>query len=243
MVVLTKKELIEGGWIEKYILGLTSESESADVERLANLYPEVQAEINRSRSTICSKFNRNLTQPTLRHSLLTKRRVLYASAIIVVFLLSGLAFLYKAHCTLQDDYRQQSIRLADDEAQLFKMTSYSKSASEQSAFLHAPQTKRIKLRGCDITPDAEVVIFQCRMTGRMMLRVIDLPALKDGQHYEVWAQTPEEGDHLLGKIIPPLRYDSLYTLDTALHFQSLRITAMDPATMESEPICMTAVSK
>jgi len=243
LVVLTKKELIEGGWIEKYILGLTSEDESADVERLANIYPEVQAEINRSRSKICGNFNRNLTQPALRHSFLTKRRVLYGSALIVVFLFSGLAFLYKAHCTLQDDYNQQARQLADDEAKLFRMTSFSKTVSEQSAFLHAPQTKRIKLRGCSYTPDAEVVIFQCRMTGRMMLRVIDLPELKQGQHYEVWAQSPEQEDQLLGKLIPPLRYDSLYTLDTALHFKSFQISAMDPATLQSEPICMTAVSK
>ena len=243
MVVLTKKELIEGGWIEKYILGLTSESECADVERLANIYPEVQAEINRSRSKICGNFNRNLTQPALRHSFLTKRRVLYGSAMAVVFLLSGLAFLYKAHCTLQDNYNQQAQRLAEDEAQLLKVSSFSKKESEQTAFLHAPQTKRIKMKGCSYTPDAEVMVYQCRMTGRMMMSIIDLPELKQGQHYEVWAQSPEQDDRLLGTIDAPIRFDSVYVLDTALHFQALQIAAVNAQTKESEPICMAAVTK
>lgn len=240
---MTKKELIEGGWIDKYILGLTSETESEEVERLANIYPDVQAQINRSRSQICGKFNRNLTQPALRFSFLTKRRVLYGSGLAVFILLTGLAFLYKEHCSLQDSYYSQAQRLADDEEQLIRLSSFSKMENERSLFLHAPQTKRIKLKGCAYTPDAEVMIYQCRMTGKMMLSVIDLPELKNGQYYEVWAQSPDQDDRLLGKIIPPIKVDSFYVLDSALHFNALQITTVDPGTMQSEPICMAAVSK
>jgi len=240
---LTKKELIEGGWIDKYILGLTSETESGEVERLANIYPEVQAQINQSRSQICGKFNRNLTQPALRFSFLTKRRVLYGSGIAVFLLLTGIAFLYKSHCSLRDSYSLQAKQLADDEEKLTLVSSFSKMSNERTTFIHAPQTNRIKLKGCAYTPEAEVMVFHCRMTGRMMLRVIDLPELKRGQHYEVWAQSPDQDDRLLGKIIPPINLDSLYVLDSALHFKTLQITTVDPTTMESEPICMAAVSK
>ena len=240
---MTKKELIEGGWIEKYILGLTSESESEDVERLANIYPDVQSEINRSRSRICGQFNRNLTQPALRHSFLTKRRVLYGSAFAIVILLTGLAFLYKAHCTLQDNYNQQAQLLAEDEEKLFRMTSFSKTASEQSQFLHAPHTKRILMKGCSYTPDAEVMVFQCRMSGRMIMQVIDLPLLKEGQYYEVWAQAADDKEELLGKIMPPIRFDSLYDLDSTLYFKTLSIAAIDSATNQSESICMAMSNK
>jgi hypothetical protein len=240
---LTKKELIEGGWIEKYILGLTSESESEDVERLANIYPDIQAEINKSRSRICGKFNRNLTQPALRHSFLTKRRVIYGSSLAVVILLTGLAFLYKANRTLRDNYDHQAQLLAEDEEKIFRMTSFSKTASEQSAFLHAPQTKRILMKGCSYTPDAEVMVFQCRMSGRMVMQVIDLPQLKEGQYYEVWAQAADDKEELLGKIMPPIRFDSLYDLDSTLYFKTLRIAATDPATNQSEPVCMAISNK
>jgi len=240
---LTKKELIEGGWIDKYVLGLTSDIESDEVERLALLYPDVQGEINRTRGRICGKFNRNLTQPALRHSLLTKRRVLYVSGITVLLLLTGIAFLYKEHCSLKDSYHLQAQQLAEDEAKLTRFSSFSKIKNDRSVFLHAPQTNHIQLKGCDYTPNAEVMVFQCRMTGKMMLSVIDLPELKTGQYYEVWAQNPDQDDRLLGTILPPIRLDSFYILDTALHFKSLQITTMDPVTMQSEPICMAAVFK
>jgi hypothetical protein len=240
---LTRKELIDGGWIDKYVLGLTTEAESEEVERLANLYPDIQAEINLSRSRICGKFNRNLTGPALRHSFLTKRRVMYTSGLMVLLLASGIGLLYRAHCSLRDSYDSQSRQLADDEQRLTLFSSFSKMVNEQSAFLHASTTKRIKLKGCEFAPDAEVMVFQCRLSGKMMLRVIDLPELKSGQHYEVWAQSPQQEDRLLGKLSPPIRYDSLYALDTALYFSSLQITAIDPATLQSEPICMAAVNK
>lgn len=240
---MTKKELIEGGWIDKYILGLTSELESQEVERLANIYPEVQADINRARSRICGKFNRNLTQPALRHSFLTKRRVLYGSAIIVFLLLTGLAFLYKAHCVLKDNYAEQSRQLAEDEAKLMQVASFSKIVNEQSSFLHADHTNRILLKGCASTPHAEAMVFHCRMSGKMMLRVIDLPAILEGQHYEVWAKNALEEKRLLGKIASPIRFDSLYPLDTALHFKTLQIIAGNQAATGAEPICFASVTK
>jgi hypothetical protein len=238
---LTKKELIEGGWIDKYILGLTSDEESQEVERIAALYPDVQDEINRSRSRICGKFNRNLTQPALRHSLLSKRRILYGAGISVVLLIGAMTFICREHFSLQRDFSYQSQMLAEKEAHVNQLASFSRMASEQSVFLHAPDTKRIKLKGCEPTPEAEVMVFQCGVSGKMMLRVIDLPELASGQHYEVWAHHHDDTRRLVGKIAPPLRFDSLYVLDTALHFTSLEINSVDPMTQESMPVCLASI--
>jgi len=192
---LTKKELIEGGWIDKYVLGLTSEAESSEVERLASLYPEVQEQINLSRNKICGNFNRNLTQPALRHSFLTKRRMMLGSAAIVFLALAGLAFLWKEHFYLKEDYNNQCAKLAEEQAKVDKMSTVSRQVSERSNFINSSTTERIKVRGCESTPDAEVLLFQCKLSGKMMLQVVDLPALPTGHHYEVWAKhadsTPE----------------------------------------------------
>lgn len=240
---LTKKELIEGGWIDKYILGLTSEEESHEVERLANLYPDIQEEINTSRSRLCGKFNRSLTQPAMRHSFITKRRVLYGSGIALVLLMSGFLFLCKEHFSLLRDYTSQRQRLAQEEARVNQFASLTKMASEKSAFIHAEDTKRIKLKGCEQTPEAEVVVFQCKLSGKMMLRVVDLPELTPGQHYEVWAQQADATNKLIGKLESPIRYDSLYVLDSSLHSTALQITMMDTATMHSEPVCIASVTR
>ena len=240
---MTRNELLEGGWIDKYILGLTSEEESHEVERLASLYPDVQEEINQARSRLCGKFNRSLTQPALRHSFLTKRRVLYGSALAILILLTGFTFLWREHFSLRRHFLSQSQLLAEEEARLDQMSSLSKAATERSKFLHAASTKRIKLKGCDTSPEAEVVVFQCVLSGKMMLRVVELPELPEGQHYEVFAQQPDHSQRLIGELIPPIRFDSLYILDTALYATALQINAIDPVTKHSEPVCLAAVSR
>lgn len=122
---MTKKELIEGGWIDKYILGLTSEGECQEVERLANIYPEVQAEINRARTHICGQFNRNLTKPALHSSFLTKRRVLYGSAMLIALLLTAFSFLYKEHVKLQHNFDYQSARMIEEEKHCTNLPDFS----------------------------------------------------------------------------------------------------------------------
>lgn len=76
-----------------------------------------------------------------------------------------------------------------------------------------------------------------------MLQVVDLPELPSGSHYEVWAQHPDLNDRLIGKLNPPIRYDSLYVLDTALHYTTLQINSIDPVRLLSEPVCMATIKK
>lgn len=240
---MTKKEIIEKGYIDKYVLGLTSEEESGEVERLALLYPEVQEQINEARNTICSKFNRNLTEPALRSSFLTKRRVMLWSGILVSLVCLGFLILCSEHFSLKQDYSVQSERLAQEKAKVSKLASFSKIVEEEADFLHALGTRRIRLKGCDKTPDAEVMIFRSVYSGVMKLRVIDLPEIRDGQKYQVWAQQPETEDLLIAELISPLRYDSLYNMDPVLHFSALQITSADPVTGKALPICLATINK
>ena len=240
---MTKKELIEGGWIDKYVLGLTSEEECYEVERLASLYPEIQEQINQSRNRLCGKFNRNLTQPALRHSFLTKRRILIVSSLTVIAVLAGFSILWKEHFSLKKDYDSQSEQLAEEHAKSEQLAAHSKIATERSTFLNSITTERIKVKGCESTPDAEVVVFKCRLSGKMMLQVLDLPSLSSGHHYEVWAQHPDSTDRMIGLIQPPIKYDSIYVLDTALHYSSIQITDVDTNNNFSQPVCMASVNK
>ena len=242
-MLVTKKELLEGGWIDQYVLGLTSEEESSEIERLAALYSDVQDQINQARQKVCSKFNRNLTQPALRHSLLSKRRVLYGSAAIVLVALAGLTFLFNKHFHLMADYNHQCERLAEQEAQVDKLAKETHQVHERSNFVNATTTSRIKIPGCESTPDAEVILFQCKLSGKTMLQVIDLPPLPSGHHYEVWAQYGEDTSRMIGMIEPPIKYDSLYVLDTALHYSKLQITDVDAVNQISEPVCLASVRK
>ncbi len=240
---MTKNELIEGGWIDKYVLGLTSEQECNEVERLASLYPEIQEQINQARNRICGKFNRNLTQPALRHSFLTKRRILIGSALTVMAVLIGFSILWREHFSLKRDYNSQCEKLAEEHAKSEQLQANSRMATERSTFLNSATTDRIKVKGCESTPDAEVVLFKCRLSGKMMLQVVDLPALPVGHRYEVWAKNPDSTDRMIGLIQSPIKYDSLYVLDTTMQYASFQITDVDTVNNFSEPVCMASVKK
>ncbi|MBK9106343.1 MAG: hypothetical protein IPL92_17720 [Saprospiraceae bacterium] len=88
-----------------------------------------------------------------------------------------------------------------------------------------------------------MILFQCKLSGKMMLQVIDLPQLPSGHHYEVWMEQEDSTDRMIGLIEPPIKYDSLYVLDSALHFSSLQITDVDMVNNSSEPVCMASVRK
>ncbi len=238
---MTKKEIIENGWVEKYVLGLTTEEESSEVERLASLYPEIQDNINVARNKICSKFNRSLTQPALRNSFMNKRKMMILTVTGVSLFSLGFCFLCREHFSLRAEYSAQHMQLAQEQARVYQLSSFTKLASEQSCFLHSPDTRRIRLKGCDNHPDAEVMIFQDTKTGKMMLRVIDLPELEEGHYYEVWTQQKPKPDRLIGLLKPPLRFDSLYNLEPTVYSSGLVINDIDSVTHQPLPICLASL--
>jgi hypothetical protein len=240
---VTRKELLEKGYIDQYVLGLTTDEENTEVERLANLYPEIQEQINSARHRICSNFNRNLTRPALSSSLLTKRRVLLWSGLVVSFFSIGFCFLCREHFSLQENYTMQQEQLNREKAKVIQLASFTRMASEQSNFLNDADTKRIKLKGSEDFPEAEAMVFYCEKTGKMMLRVIDLPGMPRGRHYEVLARTDDSNAIKVGELTVPVRFDSVYSLDAVPYWEALEITSVDPYMMDSVSVCSAAVNK
>ncbi len=239
---MTKKELIEGGWIDKYVLGLTTAAESSEVERMANLYPEIQEQVNAARHKICGNFNRKLTKSVFQNSFLTKRKIIRGSALVVFVSVAAFAFLCREHLNLKATYNSQCAKLAQEEAKLAEMSSFSRHVSERSDFINASSTERIKVKGCESTPEAEVLVFQCKKSGKMMLQVVDLPELTKGHLYEVWMQSSDSIHHMIGQLHPPIKYDSLYALRGALNYSKLQITSIDPVNKISSPVCIATVN-
>jgi len=235
---LTKKEIIEQGWVEKYVLGLTSEEESSEVERLAYLYPEVQENINEKRNQICGTFNRSLTQPALRYSLMNKRKMMILTVAVVSLFSLGFCFLAREHFSLKAIYSEQNRQLLQEQAKVTQLASIAQFSSDRSTFMHSPDTRRIKLKGGTNYPEAEAMIFHSEKTGKMMLRVIDLPELEKGQHYGVWAIQPDKKELFIGQVEAPVRFDSLYTLDPVLAWSSLQLKINDPSSNNSETVCL-----
>jgi hypothetical protein len=161
---------------------------------------------------------------------------------LVVFVsLAALTFLWVEHFDLRETYNSQCKKVAADQERMAQMSTFSKKVTERSTFINSSTTERIKVKGCDSTPDAEVLVFKCKISGKMMLQVVDLPVLEEGQHYEVWTQWNDNSNHMIGLIQPPIKYDSMYVLNSDLNYTMLQITAVDPEDNSSHPVCMANV--
>lgn len=237
---MTRKELLDGGWVDRYVLGLTDESENREVERLAGIYPDIQEEINRARGRLCSSFNRRLTRPALRDAFLSRKNLRRAFGVVTVLSALVIGITLWQHLDLRRTYQAQCAYLEREKALNQALADRHQAADQTARFVNAEHTERIQLRGCDETPEAEVVVYRCLLSGKMMLRVIELPGIEAGRHFEVWAKGggPE---HLVGRLYPPIRYDSLYVLDTALHSTALAITRVDPVQKLAEPLCLATI--
>ena len=49
---MDKERFLESGLLEQYVLGLTSEEETREVERYAQAFPEIRAEIDLLRKAV-----------------------------------------------------------------------------------------------------------------------------------------------------------------------------------------------
>ena len=237
---MTRKELLDGGWVDRYVLGLTDESESREVERLAGLYPDIQEEINRARGRLCSSFNRRLTRPALRSAFLSRKNLRLAFGLVVAASILVIGVTLWRHLDLWRTYKAQCASLEQERARSQALADRNRTADQLAQFVNAKNTERIQLRGCEDAPEAEVVVYRCLLSGKMMMRVIELPVIGDGRHFEVWARG-DGTERLVGKLMPPIRYDSLYVLDTALHSQALAITSVDPVRNLVEPLCLATI--
>src|SRR5205085_5725294 len=103
-------------------------------------------------------------------------------------------------------------------------------------------TKRIKRSGTAAYTDAEAMVFRSVKTGRMLLRIIELPEPKKGEYYEVWAAQGSKPDHLIGLIKPPLRYDLLYPLDSMTNASALVIKSTEKGDDKSQLVCRAVLS-
>ncbi|MEO6132576.1 MAG: hypothetical protein ABIQ02_12055, partial [Saprospiraceae bacterium] len=78
-------------------------------------------------------------------------------------------------------------------------------------------------------------------TGRMLLRIVELPSLPQGQYFEVWSEQKPKPDRLVGLIKPPLRYDILYTLDSMINASALLVKGVANAQGKSLVVCQASI--
>lgn len=188
---------MESGLLEQYVLGLTTDEESEEVEQYAQAFPEVRAEIDLLRKAVREYAEQEIAAPGFKngksgnkgqqsvpghHPLVAT--LAWWAAVLGFVLLGALGIYYHREASLT---KQQIARIRQD-FQSFKSNSLaeSKKLQQQLAFMHHQLTDVFQLRGTELAPTSKVRVYWNAEKQEALLQVLFLPDLPKGNQYQVW---------------------------------------------------------
>ena len=203
------KDYIESGIIESYVMGLASESERAEFERLCAQYPELVAARRKFEESIEAKVIGQAlpTPPEVKvkifeaigkstyamdnSKLPTRERpakglgMLRFVAAAAVILLIGMAWLYfQAKQQNQDLARENDgLKVARDTAQNI----LNRIVQEQKQAIGDPNTTVVNMVGTKAAPKSSANVYWDSASSSVYLVVKNMPQLPNDQQYQLWA--------------------------------------------------------
>lgn len=206
-------DYIKSGVLEEYCLGLTSEEETREVERLAAKYPKIRENLQelckgiesyaeahsipppeRLKAKVVRGVDQTIHRESFKNNNSTLRYLFPIAASIALLVLSGTTFLfYQNQRQAQKDLsalNQQVQRLQKDYASL---TSSHQNLEAQYVLLKDVGTHHVQMAGSHHAPKAQCVLYWNPEHKGAYLNIINLPNPPHGHAYQVWADV--EGHH------------------------------------------------
>lgn len=188
------KKYIESGVLEQYLLGLLSESEAREVERLASEYSEIRKELDSLELSLenfaqanATKMPEGLTdkilkkideQPAEKTKISSDRRAQLWWAIFAFALFAVLSKFFLENRDLKQNLNQ--IRTEKDSLQQDLNTT-------QRNLEICNAGKKVIMRGTDKEPRAIASVLYNSENQTAVLEVIDMPEPPSGKQYQLWA--------------------------------------------------------
>jgi anti-sigma-K factor RskA len=208
------KDLISSGMLESFVLGETTEKETADILLLAEKHPEIREEIDRIEDTLHTAAMLGATPPPahVRHDFLSNiepsvesefqnnhygnnlsvspRRFNTMAAAIAALLVVSAAFNVWLYNNWQQNKEQVSTLLA--EKQVLAANDKKREASleilgQKLALLENPDVALVVLKGTPKIPNALANVYWNKTSGETYLDLATLPNAPEGKQYQLWA--------------------------------------------------------
>lgn len=188
---MDKNKILSSGLLEQYILGLTTPAESEEVERCAEMYPEVREKLE----AIQASFDDYMAEqdipphPANRTRTLSRRAggaprtsVMWPVLALGLFCIS--TFLLHQNRTIHRSYEHLHRECMDAMA---ACESTSREQQRVIAFLNDPNTMPVILRGLNTCPRGVALAYWNPVKAAGYLHIVELPAPPVGHQYQVWA--------------------------------------------------------
>ena len=197
---------LQSGMLDKYILGVTTASESLQVEHYISSYPEVKAEYERLQDNleILAKANaveapnfvldavlKDIEEKPVKTLREQRHKTPWYSiaASIAAFIFAGYAFmLYQQNSALNQENQVVVEEIFDLRSDIEKNNTRLDNLMRQFMKLNNPETEKYVLRGNERAKDLKTVAYINAVDKTSMIDVVSLPKLPEDQTYQIWAE-------------------------------------------------------
>jgi len=196
------QSFLESDLLEKYLLGTTSEEESAQVERYIIMYPEVRKSYEELQENleIFARLYAIKSPDGLKAKILqrikmqdTGRRKVRRFAIaasVAAFIFAGSSyFFWDQNMSLKNENSIVNNRILNLEADMKQQL---EDVRNQFIVLNNPQTKKFYVNGNNKAKDLKAVAYVNPVKKLSYINVRNLPQLPEDKCYQMWAEVNGE---------------------------------------------------
>lgn len=203
---MAKRQIIESALLEQYILGLTSETETREIEAYLDKNPSIAKEV-RQNQKLMEGFAREFTakaprphETNILHAVredeqvipqdISKTQISWFKGIAVSFalgfgLLAFLLFQQQANLENQLTKLEGTVQKLQKENEL--LNQQKEQINQQFAVLKDAKTNHVHLKGSELSPTSLIVVYWNEINQNAYLNLVNLPEIPANKSLQLWA--------------------------------------------------------
>lgn len=235
--MMTKKDILENGLLEQYILGTLETNEQTEIEVLVNKDEELKSILKQLEHGFETIGLENAIEPphrikgnllkTIRNSNTSdskpnKTYSLYigiAASLAFLFML-GSFFLYQELDNTQEQLKLVNSEVENLELELIEVSDSLSETNKWYLAISDPETEQYVVKGNNLLPDAKIISYVNHQTKSVVINTTKLPKIDSDHDYQMWADVDGEMINM-GVIARDKEFMTMAYIDNA---ESLNIT-------------------
>lgn len=210
---MDKEKFLKSGLLEQYVLGLTDEKDSEEVERYAEAFPEIKAEIESMRKAmddyarqyavmspkeLKARVTKDIDEPEAgsRRSDPSGKQpastegsrwpTWLARGTMALLVILSLSF-YQSKVAAGRKYEALSREYRNFQHDCSRQQAELEQLLEVYAFMNHEQTIPIRLESTGLIPEAEAIAYFNAQQKKVFINPTHLPVPPEGKTYQMWA--------------------------------------------------------
>jgi len=207
-------EYISSGFLESYVMGLTSDEENRQIQKLLVEYPQLKTEIVAIEDVLLLHASQQISAPPSRIKNIILAQLPFsddqkiiqhpasipaqktngffrflAAASVTLFFISAITNIYLFNNLKKAE--QQIASLNNEKTQLaqefnVEQAKY-KTMESGMSILQSPYNKLVMMKGLPVAPNSLAMIYWNTQTHEVFINVHQLPIPPQGKQYQLWA--------------------------------------------------------